>query len=164
MTIIVIVAVLLLSWSNGSNDNFKGVSTIYGSGTASYRGAIAWATGTQLAGSLLALLLAAGLIKAFSARGLVPDSVAGAPSFLAAAALGAAATVLVATIFGLPVSTTHALTGSLVGAGLATGAGVHLSVLGKSFVLPLLLSPVLAAALSAVLHLAARTSRRRLGL
>jgi len=164
MTIVTIVVVLLLSWSNGSNDNFKGVSTIYGSGAASYRGAIAWATATQLAGSLLALALAAGLIEAFSAKGLVPDSVANGPSFLAAAALGAAATVLMATIFGLPVSTTHALLGSLVGAGLATGAGVRLGVLGKSFVLPLLLSPMLAATLSAILQSAARTARRRLGL
>ena len=41
--------------------------------------ALVWATVTQLAGSLLTLRLAAGLVKAFSAKGLVPDAVAASP-------------------------------------------------------------------------------------
>src|SRR5438132_9888759 len=122
MTWLVLVATLLLAHSNGANDNFKGVATIYGSGSASYRTALAWATVMQLAGSLLTLVLAAGLVKTFSAKGLVPDAIAASPVFLGAAALGAGLTVLVATLLGLPVSTTHGLTGALVRSGLATGA------------------------------------------
>jgi PiT family inorganic phosphate transporter len=163
MTPLIIAVVVLLAWSNGSNDNFKGVATIYGSGTASYRAALLWATATQVAGSLCAVLLAAGLIKAFSAKGLVPDAVAASPAFLGAAALGAAVTVLLATWLGLPVSTTHALTGALVGAGLSSGAGVHFAVLGKGFVLPLLLSPVLAIGIAAALYPLARRGRIALG-
>lgn len=72
MALIVFAAVLLLAWSNGANDNFKGVATLYGSGTTTYRKALAWATLTTLAGSLLTLVLAAGLVKTFSGRGLVP--------------------------------------------------------------------------------------------
>src|SRR5438105_2260012 len=113
---IVLGVVTFLAWSNGSNDNFKGVSTIYGSGSAGYKTALAWATVMQLAGSLLTLVLAAGLVKTFSAKGLVPDAIAASPVFLGAAALGAGLTVLVATLLGLPVSTTHGLTGALVGA------------------------------------------------
>jgi PiT family inorganic phosphate transporter len=150
----VLLVVVLLAWSNGSNDNFKGVSTLYGAGSASYKTALAWATAMQLAGSLLALVLAAGLIKTFSAKGLVPDEVATSPVFLAAAALGTALTVLLATVLGLPVSTTHGLTGALIGAGLATRAGVNFTVLGKSFVIPLLLSPVVAVLLTAALFVA----------
>ena len=164
MTWVVLGVATLLAWSNGSNDNFKGVSTVYGSESASYKTALAWATVTQLAGSLLTLALAAGLVQTFSAKGLVPDAVAVSPIFLGAAALGAGLTVLLATLLGLPVSTTHGLTGALIGAGLATGAGVNLGVLGKTFVLPLLLSPVLAMALSAVLYPSARFARRRLGI
>lgn len=160
----VLAVVVLLAWSNGSNDNFKGVATIYGSGTASYRASLAWATVAQLAGSLLTLVLAAGLIKTFSAKGLVPDAVATSPAFLGAAALGAGATVLLATRLGLPISTTHALTGALVGAGLACGSGVHFAVLGKSFFLPLLLSPVLAVAITAALYPLARLGRGALGI
>jgi PiT family inorganic phosphate transporter len=164
MTWVVLGVVAFLAWSNGSNDNFKGVSTIYGSGTASYKRALALATGAQLLGSLLTLVIAAGLVQTFSAKGLVPDAVAASPAFLGAAALGAGLTVILATVLGLPVSTTHGLTGALIGAGLATRAGVNFAVLGKSFVLPLLLSPVLAVAASVLLYPLASRVRRRLGI
>lgn len=164
MTWIVLAIVLFLAWSNGSNDNFKGVATIYGSGTASYRTALIWATVTTLAGSLLTLALSAGLVKTFSAKGLVPDAVAASPSFLAAVALGAAMTVAAASLLGMPVSTTHGLTGALIGAGLASGSGVKLAVLGKSFFLPLLASPLLAMTSTVVLYPLARRARQRVGI
>jgi len=57
--------------------------------------------------------------------------------------------VFLATRFGFPISTTHALTGGLVGAGLAASpAGVDLTQLGGAFFLPLLVSPIIAFALS----------------
>ena len=38
MTLIIILATgLLLAFANGSNDNFKGVATLYGSDTTGYR-------------------------------------------------------------------------------------------------------------------------------
>src|SRR5690242_3095747 len=93
----VMVAVAVPAFANGANDNFKGVATIYGSGTASYRTSVTWATITTLAGSALTPVLAAGLIQTFRAKGLVPDEIATAPHFLGAAAFAAAATVLAAT-------------------------------------------------------------------
>jgi PiT family inorganic phosphate transporter len=44
------------------------------------------------------------------------------PSYGFCAELGAATTVLLASHWGLPVSTTHALVGSVVGIGLTQGA------------------------------------------
>ena len=76
--------------------------------------AIAWATATTMAGSLLSVALADKLVKAFFAKGLVPDATAAQPEFLAAVAVG----VFIATLSGFPISTTHALTGALMGAGL----------------------------------------------
>jgi phosphate/sulfate permease len=35
---------LFLAYANGANDNFKGVATLYGSGTTSYKRALLWAT------------------------------------------------------------------------------------------------------------------------
>src|SRR5215210_7602572 len=103
MTLTVLfLAVLFLAYSNGANDNFKGVATLFGSGTASYRAALAWATVTTLAGSLLALYLAGGLVDSFKGKGLVPDEVIRQPAFLLAVSLGAALTVLVATCTGMP--------------------------------------------------------------
>jgi len=55
---LLITVVCFLAYSNGANDNFKGVASLYGSGAASYRTALAWATIATLAGSLCALLLA----------------------------------------------------------------------------------------------------------
>ena len=103
------VATLFLAYSNGANDNFKGVATLFGSGTANYRRAIAWATITTLAGSLCSLLLAAALVRSFSGKGLVPDEIAGTTGFLLAVAIGAGLTVMLATLTGFPISTTHSL-------------------------------------------------------
>jgi len=41
MTALIVVSVAALAWWNGANDNFKGVATLYGSGSASYRVALA---------------------------------------------------------------------------------------------------------------------------
>lgn len=162
--ILVALAVLFLAYSNGANDNFKGVATLFGSGRATYRGALMWATFSTLAGSVLALYLAGGLVDSFKGKGLVPDEVIKQPAFLLAVSLGAALTVLLATLTGLPVSTTHALTGGLVGAGLVATAGeVRFSTLGISFVLPLLCSPLISMLLTVVIYALFRWTRRQSG-
>src|SRR6266545_7336475 len=164
LTAVVIVAVLALAFANGANDNFKGVATLFGSGTARYRTALVWATLTTFAGSILALVLAAGLVDTFKGKGLVPDTVTADSRFLFAVGLGAALTVLLATRLGLPVSTTHALTGGLVGAGLLAANGdVQLSALGGSFVAPLLFAPVASLVLAVLLYPVVRGLRRALG-
>ncbi|MFM8274391.1 MAG: inorganic phosphate transporter, partial [Gemmata sp.] len=161
---LLVVSVLFLASSNGANDNFKGVATLYGSGTCTYRTALVWATLTTLAGSLLALVLAHGLVATFRGKGLVPDAVTAQPAFLLAVSLGAALTVMVATRTGMPVSTTHALTGGLVGAGLVAAPGdVRFEALGGSFVVPLLLSPVVAILLTVLVYPLFRWTRRRSG-
>lgn len=154
---ILLAAVLFLAYANGANDNFKGVATLFGSGTTDYRKALGWATGTTLAGSLVSLILAGKLIQAFSGKGLVADTLTQDPSFSAAVALGAAMTVLLATLVDLPISTTHALTGALVGAGLAADGAVEWGRLGKVFLLPLIASPALSIVLTAPFYAGLRT-------
>src|SRR5574341_2305628 len=140
---ILVVAVLFVAFANGANDNFKGVATLHGSGTLAYRPALAWATLTTLAGSLAAAWLSGGLVSRFTGKGLVPDGIVADPVFLLAVAGGASATVLFATRLGFPISTTHALTGALVGAGIVVAgpAEVAYGTLGRAFALPLLASP-----------------------
>jgi PiT family inorganic phosphate transporter len=156
---ILILAVVAVAFTNGANANFKGVSSLYGSGTTSLRGAALWGTLTTLAGSLMALFLSGGMLAAFGGKGLVEDALAAQPEFLAAVALGGAATSFLATRFGFPVSTTHALVGALLGAGLAGQGQVQLTALGKLFVLPLLLSPVVAIVAGASAYLLLRAVR-----
>ena len=88
-------------------------------------------------------------MASFSGRGLVPDALAGTAPFILSVGLGAGFTVLLATLLGFPISTTHALIGGLVGVGLAAPTGiVNFGNLGQSFVLPLLVSPVLSLTLA----------------
>lgn len=153
ITIVLFLTVLFVAYSNGANDNFKGVATLYGSNTASYKAAITLATVATLAGAIASVFLAEALVKAFSGKGLVPDIVAASPQFLLAVAVGAGSTVILATIFGFPISTTHALTGGLVGAGaVAAGSALNLNVLGTAFFLPLLLSPLISILLTMPLY------------
>lgn len=159
------LATCFLAYSNGANDNFKGVASLYGSRAASYRTALTWATITTFAGSITSIFLAQALLKKFSGKGLVPDALVSSEQFLLAIALGAAITVILATLLGFPISTTHSLTGAIVGCGLiAVGAGVNFAALGKGFVLPLLLGPVLAIALGALLYLIFRSLRIACGI
>ena len=114
-----------LAYSNGANDNFKGVASLFGSRTCNYRTAIAWATVTTFVGSIISIFLAQALLKKFSGKGLVPDHFDGSEYFLLAVAIGAGLTVIVATLTGFPISTTHALTGAIIGCGLvAVGSQV----------------------------------------
>lgn len=159
-----LLAVLFVAYANGANDNFKGVATLFGSGTSGYRGALSWGTLTTFAGSVTALLLSEKLVSRFSGKGLVPDVLVGSPEFMGAVALGAALTVFLATLLSFPISTTHALTGALVGAGLVQARGdVHFSVLGAAFFLPLVVSPLAAMLFAAILYPAAHWLRVRAG-
>lgn len=144
--LLLVAAVLWLAWANGANDMFKGVATLHGSGVASYRRSLVWAAVCMVVGAILSLYLATGLITAFSGKGFLGSEAAGDPVVLLMIAAGAAATVSLATVLGLPTSTTHALVGAMAGAGLATLGSPNWTGLGRYFLLPLLLSPALAVA------------------
>lgn len=150
---LLIIAALFLAFNNGANDNFKGFATVWGSETLSYRQALMLATLATLAGSIASFFLADNLIQQFSGRGLVPNAVASTPVFITSVAIGAAITVYLATKLGFPISTTHALIGGLVGAGLGSTSGqVNFEKLVQAFAVPMLLSPVLAASLGVIIY------------
>lgn len=164
MTLCLAGGTLWLAYANGANDNFKGVATLFGTRTSGYRSALTWATCCTFLGSVASVFLARELAGVFSGKGIVADSVTSQNGFPLAFGLGAAATVMLATRLGLPVSTTHALTGALVGAGLAApGADLNVATLGKKFAMPLLVSPFLALAATVMLYALLQRIRKAAG-
>ncbi|MCL6264877.1 inorganic phosphate transporter [Flagellimonas myxillae] len=162
--ILLFLAACFLAYTNGANDNFKGVATLFGSGTTNYKKAINWATITTFAGSVAAIFLAQTLVKNFSGKGLVPDTLIQSPEFAISIALGAALTVFIATKIGMPISTTHSLVGALFGSGfVAVGTAFNFAKLGNTFLIPLIVSPLMAAIVSLVVYLIFRRSRIALG-
>ncbi len=151
--LLILGATLFVAYANGANDNFKGVATLFGSGTADYRKALWWATVTTLAGSLAAFFLATKLVSIYQGKGLVPASLTESQPFVAAVILSAALTVFSAAKIGIPISTTHSLTGAMVGSGfVALGMGIGIDTLLKSFFLPLLVSPLIAVTVALVAY------------
>ena len=165
LLVMLFIAVILVTYSNGANDNFKGVATLWGSGTLAYKPALVLATVATFAGSVCSYFFAAELIKNFSGKGLVPDAIIQSADFVLAVALSAGITVLLATRLGFPISTTHGIVGALVGAGVvAVGTAVNFGKLGSTFFLPLILGPVIAVILSGLLYLVLHAARKTAGI
>ncbi|ULA68199.1 MAG: Phosphate transporter [Nitrospira sp.] len=156
--------VLALAYANGTNDVSKAIATLVGSGVTNYRTAILWGTAWTVAGAGFAALVAGAMVKTFS-NGLLQTGTLLSPIIALSILFGAMVWVFVASRTGLPVSTTHALTGAIVGTGLMAFAGEGLlwPAIGKKIALPLLLSPFLAFGLSLLLHPAMRWSAEKWG-
>jgi PiT family inorganic phosphate transporter len=157
--IVVFVLVAALAAVNGSNDVPKGVATLAGAGVTKYKTAILWGTITTLIGCVCSLALASKMTALFS-KGIITGATTDA--FAVAVLAGAAFWVGLATVLRLPVSTTHALIGGMVGAGLlmSTG-GVSWSAVGSKLVTPLLVSIVVAYAITLILTVATGAANKR---
>src|SRR5438094_3312390 len=153
MELSLFVFVLALAYANGTNDVSKAIATLVGSGVANYRTAVIWGTIWTTVGAAASGVVAGAMLNTFSS-GLFQPGVSAPPALAGAVLIGAIAWVLVASRTGMPVSTTHALSGALLGAGLVgVGSdGLMWSAMTQNIALPLLLSPVLALSLSLVLH------------
>jgi PiT family inorganic phosphate transporter len=144
MTILLIVLVALLAYANGANDNSKGVATLVGYGAARPLAALIWAAISTAIGAAISFWFSGGLLKSFSS-GLFAKGTALDSAFFVCVLIGAFGWVVIATFTGMPVSTTHAITGALLGAGLVAISRdkIQWSVLNSGFVRPLLLGPII---------------------
>ena len=149
---------------NGANDVSKGIATLVGSGVTNTRRAVLWGTLWTGVGALAAAFLGNAMVQTFG-TGLFSGGIHPTLAAVLATIVGAAAWVLLATLVAMPVSTTHAIVGSLAGVALlAYGPdGVRSSVLGGKVILPLFFSPVLASLLTAVVSRTWSRSSRQSG-
>ncbi len=157
-TVLVLVLVAALAAANGGNDVPKGVATLAGAGVTKYRTAILWGTVTTFAGCVCSLALAEKMTKLFS-KGIVTAEPTEA--FAVAVLAGTVSWVALATVLRLPVSTTHALIGALLGAGmLFASSSIAWSAIPMKLVIPLLVSVGVAYGISLLLALVFRNGKK----
>jgi PiT family inorganic phosphate transporter len=141
-------AILALAFFNGANDVSRGIATLVGSGVSRFRTAATWGVLGTAAGGMVAIFASQGLVEAFTGGGLLPQLPTD-NAFLLAVPVASFGWIALATRTGLPVSTTHAIIGALVGAGLVSvgAGGLNWQPLVQRFVLPLVFSPLLSLSL-----------------
>ncbi len=163
MIAVLIIVTLFVAYANGANDVSRGIATLFGSGVSNYRTAMIWGTIWTVLGALTASVMTQALVATFSGKGLLekPDT---APAFLLAVAIGAVGWLVIATRTGMPVSTTHSLTGALVGVALINvgSGGILWNAVTKKVLYPLLLSPVISLTLMMLILPLLRPLARRI--
>ena len=156
--------VLVLAFANGANDASKSIATLAGSGLATVLAAMLWGALWSMVGAAASAFVATAMMRTFS-RGLIASGSVSPPALPSAVVIAAVIWVLFSSRAGLPVSTTHTLTGAIAGAALVVfdgGAnGLAWREMGTQIVLPLLLSPVLALILTMMVHPLVRTVAER---
>ena len=122
---------LFMTWGIGANDVANALGTSVGSGAITVRTAIIIAAIFEFLGAAVA----GGHVTKTIRKGIIdPTPIVDQPEFLVfgmlAALLAAAIWLMVASIKGWPVSTTHSIVGALVGFGIA-GIGIEAVNWGK---------------------------------
>ncbi len=135
---------LYMAWAIGANDVANAMGTAVGSGSLSIRNAVIVAGILEFCGAFFV----GGHVTDTVAKGILDTSALAEPQPLLYGMLGslaaAATLILGATRLGLPVSTTHAIVGAIVGFG-AVGLGPDVVIWSKvlSIVVSWVTSPLL---------------------
>ena len=147
-----------MTWGIGANDVANAMGTSVGSGAITIRQAISVAAIFEFSGAFLA----GGHVTATIRKGIIDaTSISGSPEVLVlgmlAALLAAAIWLMIASLRGWPVSTTHSIVGAVVGFAIA-GIGVDAVYWGKitQIVASWVLSPALGGLLAYLLMMSVR--------
>ncbi|WP_297508420.1 inorganic phosphate transporter [Thermococcus sp.] len=146
LAIAIIAVAFYIAWNIGSNDSANAMGTAVGSGILSFR----QATLTIAIFVLLGAYLRGYKVMKTVGEGIVPHGYLTMEMALIAL-LSAGVWVTIATIKGLPVSTTQSIVGGVIGVGLATHAPVNWFTLLK-IAAAWVISPVLSGILAMVLY------------
>ena len=153
LLILAIIFGVFMAWGVGANDVANAMGTSVGSGAITLKQAIIIAMIFEFAGAYLA----GGEVTATIRKGIIdPLTLQGTPEYLVygmlSALLAAGTWLLIASILGWPVSTTHSIVGAIVGfAAVAISVdAVNWSKVG-TIAASWIVSPVLAATISYML-------------
>ena len=154
LAVVVIIVALIFDGVNGFHDAANAIATAITTGALKARTAIIMAAGMNLIGAWMGTAVAAVI-----ARDIVDMTQVSAEQQLflvIAALLGAIGWNLITWWFGLPSSSTHAIIGGLMGAGLAeqiAGNDVHIKLakVVEKVIDPMVLSPVVGFGLALII-------------
>jgi inorganic phosphate transporter, PiT family len=158
-TLLAVIGVIALcaafDYTNGFHDSANSVATIIATGVLRPRQAVAWAAGWNF----IAFLVFGTAVANTVAKTVDPGDISLALIF--AAVSGATAWNLVSWHLGLPTSSSHALVGGLVGAGVAAAGwdAINMASVEKVAIF-LLVSPLVGFTLAAVMTLVLRLVMR----
>jgi inorganic phosphate transporter, PiT family len=161
LLVIIIAVALVFDYTNGAHDSANAIASVVSTRVLSPRSAVIMSGTLNFAGAFLGTHVAETIGKGI----IKPEMIYGCHSLLLAALFGAIFWNLFTWYIGLPSSSSHALIGGLMGAGIVSSGWNSLeygSILQK-VILPLFLSPVagFAAGYILMLGLAWATLRAR---
>jgi PiT family inorganic phosphate transporter len=156
LVIAVVVIAFAFDYTNGFHDAANAIATSVSTRALTPRVALGMAAVFNLAGSFLGQKVAK----------TVSDTIKAPPGnhglmVVVAALIGAISWNLATWYFGLPSSSSHALIGGLMGAGLASASDVHWSKVLDKVAIPMVISPIIGFALAYVFMLAILWGFRR---
>jgi PiT family inorganic phosphate transporter len=134
----VICAALVFAYTNGFHDAANAVATSVSTRALTPHAALFLAAVLNLCGALLST----GVAQTVGNGIIRPPAGPAGLAIVFAAVVGAITWNFITWRFGLPSSSTHALIGGLVGAGLAASTTVFWSGVWSKVVLPMVLSPI----------------------
>ncbi len=151
LAIVIIVVALGFDFTNGFNDAGNAIATSVSTKALTPRIALVLAAVMNVVGALISTKVAGTIAGSIIEH---PPSGRGGLVIVLAALIGAICWNLTTWYFGLPSSSSHALIGGLVGAGIASTNGVRWSGVVDKVVVPMIASPLLGFGLSYVFMVA----------
>ncbi len=142
MVIAVVVIALIFDFTNGFHDAANAIATSISTRALTPRIALAMAAVLNFVGALLGVGVAKtiqGIIDIDTA----PGEASHALTIVLAALVGAITWNMLTWYFGIPSSSSHALIGGIVGAGLASATTVEWDTLVEKVAIPMVLSPTI---------------------
>lgn len=136
----IVVAALIFDYTNGAHDSANAIASVVSTKVLSPKTAVIMAGTLNFIGAFLGTHVAETISK-----GIVrPEMIAGVRSIMLAAILSAIAWNFLTWFIGLPSSSSHALIGGLMGAGIVVGgwSSLDYTTILTKVIAPLFLSPL----------------------
>ncbi|WP_051107909.1 inorganic phosphate transporter [Actinomadura atramentaria] len=136
--VLVVVVALVFDYTNGFHDAANAIATSVSTRALRPKVALGMAAVMNMVGALLGVEVAKTISDV-----ITPPSGLHGLTVVAAGVLGAISWNLITWYFGLPSSSSHALIGGVVGAGLASSSSVRWSTVVDKVAVPMVVSPVI---------------------